>query len=400
MNRQEFYALIDKYLAGNASQEEMDLLGRYYNSFQQDQDWNQAELGPASMMETEIFRRIQQEIKPRDTGKTTGTVEAYPGAPLAKTTPLNNERKVFTHVRIAAAACIIGLLVSTGWIWFRGDSKNDVVKTQPGKQLATAAGGSKAVLQLADGSTIILDDAKNGALAQQGNARVTRLNGKLSYNALSQTNKVVYNTISTPPGGSYEIVLADGSHVWLNAASSLHFPAAFVGKERKVDITGEAYFEVAKNKSMPFIVSVNGAEVQVLGTHFNVMAYPDEPSVKTTLLEGAVKFVHASITSVLKPGQQSQLLKSGQVKIAAGIDVEEVVAWKNGLFNFQGADIATVSRQLARWYEVEVVYDSKIDDLFYAKMPRSTKLSDVLNLLELTGKVHFEMNGSRVIVRP
>lgn len=403
MNRREFYALIDKYLEGNASEEDMDLLGRYYNSFQRNRDWNRSELGPASDMEAEILKRIQKGIKPRDKEKTIGTADENKEFQQGKTAQLNVKTKVLTFIRIAGAACVIGLLVSASWIWFQSHLKHESVKTRSINEIFNgdiAAGRSKAVLELSDGSTIILDDAKNGALAQQGNTKVIRLNGKLSYNALSATNKAVYNTITTPAGGSYEIVLADGSHVWLNSASSLHFPAAFVGKERKVEITGEAYFEVVKNKAMPFIVSVNGSEVHVLGTHFNVMAYSDEPSVQTTLLEGAVKFVKEHVTSILKPGQQAQLLPSGHVKITDQVDADEVVAWKNGMFNFQGVDIGTVSRQLARWYEVEVVYDKTIDDLFYAKIPRSSKLSEVLKLLALTEKVHFEINGRIVTVKP
>ncbi|MGI8637223.1 MAG: FecR family protein [Segetibacter sp.] len=261
-------------------------------------------------------------------------------------------------------------------------------------------GSDKAILQLADGSTIVLDDANDGALAQQGNSKVIKLNGKLNYNALPGSNEVVYNSISTPRGGKFQIELPDGTQVWLNATSSLRFPTAFVEKNRRVEITGEAYFEVAKDKSKPFIVSVNGAEVEVLGTHFNVMAYKDEAVVKTTLLEGAIKFVKGTASNTLKPGQQAQVLNSGQVKVVDGVNLDEVVAWKNGLFNFQGEDIGTVIRLLARWYDVDVIYNERVDDLFYAKIPRSTNLSAVLKLLELTGKVHFEIDGRKITVKP
>jgi ferric-dicitrate binding protein FerR (iron transport regulator) len=252
---------------------------------------------------------------------------------------------------------------------------------------------------LADGSTIILDNVQNGTLAQQGNTKVIKEDGKLAYNLTSTgINEVLYNTISTPRGGQYQVDLPDGSRVWLNAASSLHFPTAFVGKERRVEITGEAYFEVAKNKAQPFIVSVNGAEVQVLGTHFNVMAYNDENAIKTTLLEGSVKFVNGSTSSLLKPGQQSQLSENGQVKVVSNVDVDAVTAWKNGNFDFQGEDIETVMRQLSRWYNVDVVYRNKPDELFYAEIPRNTKLSDVLKALELTGKLRFGIEGKKIIV--
>ena len=403
MDKQAFNTLIDKYLAGEANKEEIDLLSRYFNSFQNNINWSKTELGEPSETAAKIFARIQKRLKANNNDEVLQTIEDGKKHHQGKVIHLKPIRKVFTFLRIVSAACIIGVLALAAILWFRSDLKNEIAQLKSNNRPFKndiPPGRDKAILKLADGSTIVLDDAKNGALAQQGNTRVIKLNGKLNYNAASGTNKVLYNTISTPLGGKYQIELPDGSHVWLNAASSLRFPTAFAGTERKVEMTGEAYFEVARNNAMPFIVSVNGAQVQVLGTHFNVMAYSDEAAVKTTLLEGAVRFVKDNVTNTLKPGQQSQLLKSGEVKIADGVDVDDVVAWKNGMFNFQGADIGTVSRQLARWYEVEVVYDKTIDDFFYAKIPRSTKLSEVLNLLELTEKVHFEINGRRVTVKP
>lgn len=213
-------------------------------------------------------------------------------------------------------------------------------------------------------------------------------------------DKVLYNTISTPRGGQYQVVLADGSSVWLNSESFLRFPTDFMGKERRVEISGEAYFEIVKNKAMPFVVSINGAEVQVLGTHFNVKAYKDETLLKTTLLEGSVKFVAGHTTLTLKPGQQSQLKEDGDVNVLSGVDVDKVVAWKNGYFDFDGEDLATITKQLSRWYDIEVIGTGKIDDRFYAEIPRNTKLSDVLHALELTGKVHFLIDGKKVMVKP
>ena len=262
-------------------------------------------------------------------------------------------------------------------------------------------GDNKAVLTLADGSTVVLDDAQNGALALQGNTKVIKLNGRLNYKAATQaTKEVLFNTISTPRGGQYQVQLPDHSLVWLNAASSLLFPTAFTCHQRSVEITGEAYFEVTKNNNMPFSVKAGNAQVQVLGTHFNIMAYNDEASLKTTLLEGAVTFSENNVIKVLAPGQQSQLFKNGKVKVVNGIEADEVLAWKNGVFDFQGADIGTVVRQLARWYDVDVVYKKEVADLFYAKIPRNTKLSVVLKALELTGKVHFEIDEKKIIVMP
>jgi transmembrane sensor len=316
---------------------------------------------------------------------------------------LKGKSKFFTLVRIAAAACIIGVIAFGTLLLIRSEPKKEIARSKNSKPNKNdiPPGGNNALLTLADGTTIVLDVAQNGVLAQQGNTKVIKLNGKLDYSANSSaTKEIVYNTISTPRGGQFQVELPDGSQVWLNAASSLRFPTSFVGKVRRVEISGEAYFEVAKNKAMPFIVRVNDAEIQVLGTHFNVMAYNDEATLKTTLLEGAVKFVKEGINTMLKPGQQSQLTKEGQLKVVNDVDLTKVVAWKNGFFDFEGSDLETVAKQLSRWYDVEVIYDRKIDDLFYAKIPRNTKLSVVLKALELTGKVHFQIQGRKIIIIP
>ena len=305
-----------------------------------------------------------------------------------------------------AAAILIGLLLTGAWLILR------TTKTTPSAAIAkntpasndALPGKDKAILTLADGTVVSLDDAHNGTLAQQGNTKVFKLNGRLSYN--SGDNRpgapMSYNTIATPRGGQYQVILPDGSQVWLNAASSLRFPTAFSGKERRVEVTGEAYFEIAKNSSMPFTVAIpsaGGSEIKVLGTHFNVTAYTDDALLKTTLLEGSVKFVSGGGSTLLKPGEQTQLAKNGRLDLASDIDVSQVVAWKNGIFHFEGADIETVMKQLSRWYDVDVVYGSKkASDLFYADIPRNTRLSDALKALALTGKVDFKIENKKIMV--
>jgi transmembrane sensor len=307
----------------------------------------------------------------------------------------------FWMIEVAAASVIV-FIALTVIKHLKTGTKSEVAKTAIKKdrdENRFLAPANKAVLTLADGSAIMLDETANGALPTQGSTKVLKQNRKLAYNVTGgNSNQVLYNTIRTGAGGNYQVMLSDGSKVWLNDLSSLHFPTVFIGKERRVEVTGEAYFEVAKNKTMPFIVKVNGAEVQVLGTQFNIMAYNDEAALETTLLEGQVKFVSGGTNSLLKPGQQSQLAKNGRVKVISGVDVAEVMAWKNGLFDFKGADIELLTRQLSRYYDVEIVHDKKIKDLFYAQFPRSTNLSDVLKALELTGKVRFAIEGKRVIV--
>ena len=314
------------------------------------------------------------------------------------------KRRVIPFRRIAIAASVIGIIVLSSFLLFQGLSSNETAKTDQSQhrfQNDVLPGGDKATLTLANGSTILLNDAQNGTLARQGNSKIIKLDGKLTYDLFGKNSEeVVYNTITTPNGGQYQLELPDGSLVWLNSTSSIHFPTSFVGKERRVEITGEAYFEVAKNRDKPFIVSVNGTEVQVLGTHFNVNAYKDEDEVRSTLLEGSIKFVHGVNTSILKPGQQSQLSSDGTIKLLSNVNVEEVVAWKNGMFDFENAGIEAVMRQLSRWYDVEVEYKGKTDDLFIAEMRRNIKLSDALKALALTGKVKFDIQGKKIIVMP
>lgn len=304
--------------------------------------------------------------------------------------------------RIAIAASFIGI-ISWGTYWgLQQTSRSGSANAVHHFKSDVLFGSEKAILTLADGSKVPLTHEKKETISQ-GNTRTLEINGKLIYdvdNNGAHPGKTAFNTVTTPRGGFYQIELPDGSLVWLNAASSLRFPTAFSGKERKVEITGEAYFEVAKNKAMPFIVSVSNAEVRVLGTHFNVMAYQDEAAVKTTLLEGAVQFTTASSTSLLKPGEQAELNKDGQVKVSADIDTDDIIAWKNGTIHFEGADIATIMRQLSRSYDVDIVYGKKINDRFYADIPSKSNLSVVLKALELTGKVNFDIQGRKIIINP
>ncbi len=316
----------------------------------------------------------------------------------------SKKRRVIPLKRIAIAASVIGLLLVSVFLLSDKIGKRGIAKTEIDQQRFkndVLPGGNKATLTLADGSTIVLDDAQNGTLAQQGNSKIIKLDGKLSYDPTNKNSReIVYNTISTPKGGQYQLELPDGSQVWLNATSSIHFPTSFIGTERRIEVTGEAYFEITRNPNMPFIVSVNNAEIQVLGTHFNVNAYSDEDNVKTTLLEGSVKFVNDGNTNILKPGQQAQLTKERTTKVVSNVDVDEVVAWKNGMFDFDNANIETVMRQLSRWYDVEIEYKGKNDDLFIAEMRRNINLSDALKALELTGKVKFDIQGKKIIVMP
>jgi len=322
-------------------------------------------------------------------------------APVISMLSAKKERR--KNIRYVAAAIIICMLSVSLYFLFKPQPARQISKTENIKSPANdvAPGGNKAILTLANGTSIILDSAANGTLTTQGNSKILKLNGMLSYNTLkNKSSEVLYNTISTPRGGQYELMLSDGSKVWLNAASSLRFPAAFVGKERKVELLGEAYFEVAKNAAMPFKVKVHGMEVEVLGTHFNINSYDNESMIRTTLLEGSVKINKNNSSSLLKPGEQAQMNKAGEIKIINNVDVEEAIAWKEGKFQFDKADIHDIMRQLARWYDVDVEYKGTVSSHFGGTISRDVNLSQVLNMLHLTGEVNFQIQDKKVLVMP
>lgn len=313
------------------------------------------------------------------------------------------KRKRRWNFQYAAAVIIICMLSVSVYFLFKPKQQHQISKTEniQIEKNDVPPGKNKAVLTLADGSSIILDTAANGTLTTQGNSKILNLNGMLSYNTLkNKSSEVLFNTISTPKGGQYQLMLADGSKVWLNAASSLRFPASFVGKERKVELLGEAYFEVAKNAAMPFKVKVNGMEVEVLGTHFNINSYDNESTIRTTLLEGSVKINKNNSSSLLKPGEQAQMNKAGEIKIIKDADVEEAIAWKEGKFQFDRADIHDIMRQLERWYDVDVEYQGTISSHFGGTISRDVNLSQVLNMLHLTGEVRFQVEDRKVVVMP
>jgi ferric-dicitrate binding protein FerR (iron transport regulator) len=318
-----------------------------------------------------------------------------------------------TWKKIASAAAVFILIFSGAYLLFFNNMEIGIVKNETNKPLQNdiAPGGNKAVLTLTDGSVIILDDAQNGTISQQGNTKILKLDeGQLAYKVSGKSDEILYNTISTPRGGQYQMTLSDGTKVWLNSVSSIRFPAAFVGKERKVELTGEGYFEVAKNASMPFKVDIAGkSEVEVLGTHFNINAYSDEATINTTLLEGKVKVKVSTTDSrlptpdsrLLSPGQQAQLTSSGQILVNKSPDLDEVMAWKNGKFEFgEAMDINAVMRQLMRWYDMDVEYKGKVTGHIGGSIGRDVNVSQVLKMLEMTGAVKFKIEGKKVVVMP
>lgn len=264
-------------------------------------------------------------------------------------------------------------------------------------------GGNKAILTLANGQKISLTDSDNGQIAVQDRIHITKTaDGQIIYqipNGLTNANQPAeYNTIEAPAGGQWEVILPDKSKVWLNARSSLTYPTYFAGNERNVQLKGEAYFEIIHNEKMPFKVTSSGQTVEVLGTHFDIMAYQDEQIMRTTLLEGSVKISDNGNSRILVPGEQAQV-SDAAIKVTDKVDLEDVMAWKTGYFKFNES-LESIMRKIARWYDIKVTYANNVDQSlhFGGKISRYKNLSSALKIMELTGNIHFKVEGRRVTV--
>lgn len=337
------------------------------------------------------IRRLNTEYDPEE-----AAVRIFGQLGLDKESLKNKPRPVVLWRRgLSVAAAVILLVIGIWYLSLRSHQPSSAASVA-GIANDIPPGGARAILTLADGSSIVLDSAHNGQLARQGSAQVVKANGQVSYRAESNNAAVVYNTMTTPKGGQYQLVLPDGTKVWLNAASSIRYPTVFQGQRREVEMTGEGYFEVARNTDMPFIVKTTHANVTVLGTHFNINAYDDERNTRVTLLQGAVR-VNDAVT--LSPGQQA--IAGVGTRMVADIDTSAVVAWKDGKFQFgETADIETVMRQVARWYDVQVVYRGNITRHIGGTIGRDVTLSHLLKVLQATGAVHFKQDGKTIEVYP
>lgn len=326
--------------------------------------------------------------------------------------PQNEQPKIvrlhqLSWLKIAATVLVGCIGLSLYYVTKKNKVTTPVIaKIRPVKPIVP--GGNKATLTLSDGRVIVLDSAQNGSIVNNGKANVIKSKkGLLVYHALAanvsvnaENNEVpTYNTLTTPKGGEYQVVLPDGTKVWLNSASSIKYPTAFIGNERRVDLTGEAYFEVAKNKDKPFYVSIHNVEVRVLGTHFNIAAYADDNDITTTLLEGSVQVKNNDNLSIIKPGYQAIVNNNTNTIKVKQANIEKVMAWKNGYFIFDDEDIAAIMKKVSRWYDVEVEYrgnftNTKFGGTFY----RFKGINELLTHLEQIGKIHFKTAGRRITV--
>ena len=332
--------------------------------------------------------------------------------PVADDRPAVRNRSFPLRVVVLAAAC---LLVVVSLFLLRRPAA--VVMNPVAKAAVISPAGNKATLTLADGRRIELDSAANGNLAVQGNSQVVKLaGGQVVYRdgaggmggngtggsgggEKGAGGSLAYNIMTTPRGGYYQVVLPDGSKVWLDAASSLRYPTAFAGTERLVELTGEAYFEIAPNMNQPFLVSSNGVTVQVLGTEFNMMAYSDEDAIRTTLVKGSVRVVCGNGHEQIRPGQQASWMRSGGALQLSTPDMAGVLAWKLGQFRFQGLPISAIMRQVARWYDVDVEFrGAQPATEFNGVISRKKEVAELLAVLQETEDVHFTLQGRRIIV--
>lgn len=360
-----------KWLEGTLTEEEKSVFINWYNKDgEQELSWNEEE----EILYNQLYAQISDK---KD----------------ILTLP---QRRSTGWYKVAIAATLIGL-IATAYFYYQ--NKNTDTTYQSVYKNDVSPGGNRAMLVLANGNSIDLDSAAIGWLRQEGDVNISKsANGQLVYTGNDGQSVNAFNKIVTPRGGQYKIVLPDGTGVWLNAASSLRYPVNFGPGERKVELTGEAYFEVAKDAKRPFhVIAARQMDVQVLGTHFAVNAYEDEQDIVTTLLEGSVRVRAGTYDpATLKPGQQA-VFSDKNIAISPA-DTATAIAWKNGDFMLDG-DISTIMRQIARWYDVEVVYEQSITGKdFLASVPRSSNISEVLRALELTGRVHFKVEGRKVTV--
>ncbi|MBC9914608.1 FecR family protein [Chitinophaga varians] len=368
MDEKHIADIIDRIATNTATDEDLAV----YSAWCDAQQAGKPDIGDVSVQEALILKKIQ-----RQTGISRGRVFPW---------------------RIAAAAALTGLLAG-GFYWFRHSHQQPApvaIHTVP-TTTDVAAGKNSATLTLANGKKILLSDTQTGKLTDQAGAEVNKAaDGSLEYRPTTGAAAVQYNTLSTTRGEQFQITLSDGTKVWLNAATTLTFPASFAQQaERAVEVNGEAYFEVAADPARPFKVRTNHQQIQVLGTSFNVNNYADEPFARTTLLSGAVKINEAQ---VLKPGQQAISNKNGALKITT-VNTDGIVAWKNGYFEFNNENIYEIMRKISRWYNVEVIYEGDIPtNEMEGTISRFENVSKVLNTIEKAGLLKFRIVTGKIYV--
>jgi len=394
MNSEQAKQLLQKYRLGLCTEEERQAIEAWYDSLAGQNEWNWSESEKQSFKE-KLKATIEDKIN-----------HDFIEEPV---------KKKFSFWKLMAAAAFILILIAVPlYFLFKPSHPEASIAKHSDKRYKNdvTPGMDGAILVLAGGNRIAIDSTSGTMVAKEGDVSIVKKNGSLMYEN-NGTNNVSagFNSLITPRAKQFHFTLSDGTGVWLNAASSIRYPVVFNADVREVEITGEVYFEVAQIKApdkpegkVPFIVKINtannkGGQVEVLGTHFNINAYDEEESVKTTLVEGKVKVSNNNQTILLTPGNQSILDKKGNIKLAKNVDTDQILAWKNGYFSFDKTDIASAMRQLERWYDIQVVFqDGKVpEEYFWGDVSRNARLSTVLKAFEMSG-VKFEIDGNRVTV--
>lgn len=378
MERDRFYKIIEKVQQGTASEEEVAEYNRLYMSFQNDKEWNSDIHGNQGSKEDEIYRNIEKAIFKK---------------------PSSNYK-----YWIAVAATILFTITVSLYNYLASPLEHEFSTKTSSPSTNIVPGGDKAVLILADGSEVLLDQINHGEITEFNGVKISKsADGLLVYEVVSDSNSssTQFHTISIPRGGQYKVVLPDGTQVWVNSSSTLKYPTKFALNERRVELNGEAYFEVVSNDNQPFIVETEQEIVKVLGTEFNLNAYPDEVVSRTTLIGGRVKISprgNSSWVKELSPGQQG-IVHGNDIQIVR-VNTSEAVAWKNGEFMFNRESIGSVMRKIARWYDVEVIYKKPIGDdvKIWGTVSRFDNISEVLKLIEHTKTVRFKVEGRKVYV--
>jgi len=369
MKPEDYNALYAKFLAGNCTQEEENILFSYAEKLDIQDFHNEQKIDRQQEIKGEIYSKINM-----------GMIR----------------KKRLWPWKYAVAASIL-ILVTIGLY-----TMNQPEAVKEPNLVQIRAGGNRATLSLGNGKEIDLTKITNGTVYKTEGLNITKTDsGQIRYSVTASSNgPLAYHTIRTPLGGEYQLLLPDGTKVWLNAMSSLKFPSQFKGTKREVELVGEAYFEVSKNAEMPFSVSTKAVEVKVLGTHFNVMAYPEDPSTQTTLLEGSVTVSTPTRTVVLAPGELGTVLQGSANEIGIKkVNTEDQVAWKNGYFVFKKENIKTIMAKVARWYGVDVVYQGNVENIrLGGTVSRAENITDLLKKLELTGAVNFKIEGRKIYV--
>lgn len=370
--------LFERYLNNHASREETAELFQYF------QDTNNKEV-LEQMIENQLESRDKEELIDKM------TLDRVFGKIDLDTEPQNITSH--TWYKITGVAATIILIISISYLFLNRSTYNDHSATiiEPGRD--------KATLVLSSGKTIVLEDVANGKLTEELGTTIEKTeNGGINYTVEGNTDvRVAMNLLNVPKGGQFQITLSDGTKVWLNSNSSLKYPSAFSASERRVELTGEAYFEVSKNKQKPFIVETSLQKVEVLGTKFNINAYDDESSTQTSLAEGSVRVSCNNNTALLRPGQQSTL--TDQNIAVRSINMDQVLDWKNGDFNFSNNNLKEIMRKISRWYNIDVIFEGPISqETYVAQISRKKRLNDVLRALQLSGSIKYSIRNNKLYI--